>query len=115
MRIQKVNKSPAQCTKLECLNSLNSASKTFYFSIVFKQSGSFAKSGERLTTRMRLRAFRAMLRQEMSYFDDPLNNTGALTTRLATDASRIQGATGIKLGQVIQGIMALGNQNILVI
>jgi len=52
--------------------------------------------------------FRAILRQEMGYYDDHLNSTGALTTRLATDASKVQGATGIRLGTVIQSILALG-------
>ena len=37
-----------------------------------------------------LQAFNKYLSLEMSYFDDPLNSTGALTTRLATDASRVQ-------------------------
>ena len=49
-----------------------------------------------------------MLRQDMEYFDAPLNNTGVLTTRLAADASLVKGATGVKLGQVIQGLLALG-------
>ena len=29
--------------------------------------------------------------QDMSYFDDPRHNTGALCTRLAVDASAVQG------------------------
>ena len=32
-----------------------------------------------------------LLFQDMAYFDDPKNNTGALCTRLATDASAVQG------------------------
>ncbi len=32
-----------------------------------------------------------MLRQEIAWFDDPKNATGALTTRLATSASAVQG------------------------
>lgn len=52
-----------------------------------------------------------MLRQEMGYFDDHRNSTGALTTRLATDASRVQGATGVRAGLIIQNICALGMQN----
>ena len=50
----------------------------------------FGKSGEELTRRLRSRAFKTYLKLEMSYFDDPLNSTGALTNRLATDASRVQ-------------------------
>ena len=44
----------------------------------------------------------------MSYFDDPLNSTGALTTRLATDASRVQGATGSRIALVVQNLASLG-------
>ena len=68
----------------------------------------FAKSGEELTSRLRLMGFKAMLRQEMGYFDDRWNSTGALTTRLATDAAKMQGATGVRLGTVIQSVLALG-------
>ena len=72
------------------------------------QAGSFAKSGEELTARLRLKGFHAMLRQEMGYYDDQFNSTGALTTRLATDASRVQGAAGLRLGVALQSILALG-------
>jgi len=51
----------------------------------------FSISGERLTERIRKQAFKAYLRQDVAFFDDPANGTGALTTRLATDASAIQG------------------------
>ena len=39
--------------------------------------------------------FQAMLRQDMSWFDRRSNSTGALTTRLATDASEVQGVSDI--------------------
>lgn len=55
------------------------------------QGYSFAKSGELLTRRLRKVGFQAMLRQEIGWFDDPKNSPGALTTRLATDASMVQG------------------------
>ena len=51
---------------------------------------SFGQSGEKLTMRLRLNTFYAMLRQDISYFDDPKHSTGALTTRLATDASQVK-------------------------
>ena len=50
----------------------------------------FATSGERLTERLREKSFRKYLQLEISYFDDPENTTGALTTRLSTDAAKIQ-------------------------
>ena len=48
-----------------------------------------------------------MLRQEMGWFDDKFNSTGALTTRLASDAAQVQGATGSRLGVLIQVIFSL--------
>ncbi|CAF3688467.1 unnamed protein product [Adineta steineri] len=68
----------------------------------------FALSGEALTKRLRGRAFQCLLRQEISYFDNPKNNTGALCTRLATEASAVQGATGIRIGTTLQNLAALG-------
>ena len=38
-------------------------------------------------------AFRALLRQEIAYFDLPQHSTGALTARLASDASAVQGVS----------------------
>lgn len=43
-----------------------------------------------MTFRLRLKTFKAYLRQDATYFDDPKHGTGALTTRLATDASLIR-------------------------
>ena len=50
-------------------------------------------SGENLTSRLRSLSFRAMLRQEMGWFDEEMNSTGALTTRLANDAGQVQGVS----------------------
>ena len=61
-----------------------------------------------MTKRLRSKAFHALLRQEISYFDNPKNNTGALCTRLATEASAAQGASGIRIGTILQNIAALG-------
>jgi ABC-type multidrug transport system fused ATPase/permease subunit len=49
-----------------------------------------------------------MLRQEVSYFDNPKNNTGALCTRLATEASAVQGASGVRIGVIFQNLASLG-------
>ena len=68
----------------------------------------FGVSGEELTMRLRERGFKAMLRQEMGYFDDHRNSTGGLCTRLATDASAVKGATGIRAGTIIQSILGMG-------
>lgn len=57
------------------------------------QGYAFATSGELLTRRLRKVGFQAMLRQEIGWFDDPRNSPGGLTTRLATDASMVQGVS----------------------
>ncbi|XP_044860298.1 ATP-dependent translocase ABCB1-like [Mauremys mutica] len=58
----------------------------------------FGKSGEVLTKRLRYLSFKALLQQEIGWYDDPKNAIGVLLTRLATDASQVKGATGSRLG-----------------
>lgn len=50
----------------------------------------FSKSGEALTMRLRKITFAAILRQEISFFDCKSNSTGALVTRLSSDASALK-------------------------
>ncbi|XP_075683423.1 ATP-binding cassette sub-family B member 5-like isoform X1 [Rhinoderma darwinii] len=78
------------------------------FFTYFLQGYMFGRSGEVLTMRLRHLAFKAMLRQEISWFDDKKNNTGALTTRLSTEASQIQTATGSRLGLLAQNFSSMG-------
>ncbi|XP_027754516.1 multidrug resistance protein 1 isoform X1 [Empidonax traillii] len=78
------------------------------FFTFFLQGFTFGKSGEILTMRLRFMAFKAMLRQDMGWFDNPKNSTGALTTRLANDASQVKGATGVRLALIAQNIANLG-------
>ncbi|XP_059147295.1 ATP-dependent translocase ABCB1-like [Physella acuta] len=78
----------------------------------FVQDWMFAVSGESLTTRLRDILFRSSLRQKMSWFDDPRNAIGVLTTRLATEASRVQetftSAMGLTINSVSLIVIALG-------
>ncbi|XP_055456156.1 bile salt export pump-like [Psammomys obesus] len=67
----------------------------------FLQSYTFAKSGELLTKRLRKFGFQAMLGQDIGWFDDLRNSPGVLTTRLATDASQVQGAAGSQVGVMV--------------
>lgn len=60
---------------------------------MFLQAFMFAISGENLTVRMRKLAFEAMLKQEIGWFDEKRNSTGALCARLSSDASKIQGVS----------------------
>ncbi|XP_073490099.1 bile salt export pump-like isoform X2 [Aquarana catesbeiana] len=74
----------------------------------FLQGYTFAKSGELLTRRLRKIGFKAMMGQEVGWFDDPRNSPGALTTRLATDASQVQGATGSQIGMIVNSLTNIG-------
>ena len=91
------------------------------------QNFTLAVAGERLTKRLRYLSFKAMLRQDISWFDQKTNSTGALAARLASDASEVKGvsctidsvvtsqpqtmfhcqATGIRLGTILQTICGL--------
>ncbi|KAH1177857.1 hypothetical protein KIL84_011559 [Mauremys mutica] len=51
----------------------------------------FGKSGEVLTKRLRSLSFKALLQQEIGWYDDPKNAIGVLLTRLATDTSQVKG------------------------
>ncbi|RUS84570.1 hypothetical protein EGW08_007665 [Elysia chlorotica] len=75
---------------------------------MFLQGYMFARSGEALTTRLRDKTFRSMLRQDIAFYDNAKNSVGALTTRLATDASLVQGVTGVRLGSTLMNISNMG-------
>ncbi|KAF9151478.1 Multidrug resistance protein 1 [Linnemannia schmuckeri] len=49
----------------------------------------FLLAGERLTREMRFLSYKAILSQEMAFFDRPENSTGALASRLATDSQQM--------------------------
>ncbi|XP_063290789.1 ATP-dependent translocase ABCB1-like [Pelobates fuscus] len=67
----------------------------------------FGISGENLTMRLRNLSFKALLRQEIGFFDDHSNAVGVLLTRLATDASQVKGATGSRMGLITMTICTL--------
>ncbi|KAJ9076430.1 hypothetical protein DSO57_1026357 [Entomophthora muscae] len=66
----------------------------------FCQLGCFGLSAEKMTTRLRIHAFSAILRQEAGWFDR--NSTGTLTAMLSTQAQDIQGLSGVTLGTLVQ-------------
>ncbi|XP_041524050.1 multidrug resistance protein 2 isoform X3 [Microtus oregoni] len=78
------------------------------FVTYFFQGFTFGKAGEILTKRLRYNVFKSMLRQDMSWFDDHKNSTGALTTRLASDAADVKGAMGSRLAVTTQNVANLG-------
>ncbi|KAJ8706435.1 hypothetical protein PYW08_011061 [Mythimna loreyi] len=78
--------------------------------VTFLQAWLFNLAGSRLTDRLRQMTFKNYLVQEQGWFDLSQNSVGALCARLATDCAAVQGATGTRLGTVLQGIstMTLG-------
>ncbi|XP_006170546.3 multidrug resistance protein 1 [Tupaia chinensis] len=78
------------------------------FITFFLQGFTFGKAGEILTKRLRYMVFKSMLRQDVSWFDNPKNTTGALTTRLANDAAQVKGAIGSRLAVITQNLANLG-------
>jgi ATP-binding cassette subfamily B (MDR/TAP) protein 1 len=68
----------------------------------FMQTYMFTFAGVRLTSRLRSMTFNAMMSQEMGWFDDSRNAVGALCARLAGDCAGVQGATGSRIGSIVQ-------------
>ncbi|XP_073437562.1 phosphatidylcholine translocator ABCB4-like isoform X4 [Dendrobates tinctorius] len=65
------------------------------------------KSGESLAMRLRSLSFKALLRQDMAYFDEQKNSVGVLLTRLSMNASQITGVTGKQLGIITMNVFTL--------
>ncbi|KAI5849348.1 putative Leptomycin B resistance protein pmd1 [Morchella snyderi] len=65
------------------------------------QGVAFALCSERLVRRVRDRAFRTILRQEIGYFDREENSTGALTSFLSTETTHLSGISGVTLGTLL--------------
>ncbi|KAJ0181234.1 hypothetical protein K1T71_003319 [Dendrolimus kikuchii] len=64
----------------------------------------YGVAGEFLTERLRRLMFEKLLEQEIAFFDDRDNSTGALCGRLSGEAASVQGATGQRIGTVLQAI-----------
>ncbi|XP_013176743.1 PREDICTED: multidrug resistance protein homolog 49-like [Papilio xuthus] len=78
--------------------------------VTFLQAFLLGRAGAQLTDRLRVMTFRNFLVQEQGWFDVPINSVGSLCARLASDCAAVQGATGTRLGTMLQGTstMVLG-------
>ena len=71
------------------------------------QGAAFAVCSERLVHRARDQAFRAMLRQDIAFFDKEENTAGALTSFLSTETTHLAGMSGTTLGTILLVITTL--------
>ncbi|KAJ5038208.1 uncharacterized protein L3040_007075 [Drepanopeziza brunnea f. sp. 'multigermtubi'] len=71
------------------------------------QGVAFAYCSERLIHRVRDRAFRTMLRQDIAFFDQEENTAGALTSFLSTETTHVAGLSGVTLGTLLTVITTL--------
>ncbi|KAK4210841.1 P-loop containing nucleoside triphosphate hydrolase protein [Rhypophila decipiens] len=65
------------------------------------QGWAFSYCSERLIYKVRVAALRAMLRQDISFFDRHENSSGALTAFLSTETNHLAGLSGSTLGTLL--------------
>ncbi|KAL0442575.1 UNVERIFIED_CONTAM: ABC transporter B family member 9 [Sesamum latifolium] len=68
------------------------------------QNYMFGVAGGKLVQRIRSLLFENVVHQEISWFDDPANSSGAVGSRLSTDASTVRNLVGDTLALAIQNI-----------
>ncbi|KAI9271625.1 P-loop containing nucleoside triphosphate hydrolase protein [Phascolomyces articulosus] len=64
------------------------------------QIAAFETAGERYTRRLRSRMFKAFMKQEVAFYDNEENNTGALTSMLALDAKNVNEIISKIVGEI---------------
>ncbi|KAH8825379.1 multidrug resistance protein 1 [Flagelloscypha sp. PMI_526] len=67
----------------------------------------FAAAAAQLTYKIRSKSFKAMLRQDIEYFDKDEHSTGALTSSLSENAQKVNGLAGITLGALVQAVSTI--------
>ncbi|KAF8194139.1 P-loop containing nucleoside triphosphate hydrolase protein [Pholiota molesta] len=75
----------------------------------------FSVAAAKLTSRLRNLSFKAILRQDIEFFDKDSNSTGALTSQLSDNPQKVNGLAGITLGAIVQSIATLITGSILVL
>ncbi|PPQ92430.1 hypothetical protein CVT25_008651 [Psilocybe cyanescens] len=67
----------------------------------------FASTAATLTARLRTLSFKAMLRQDIEFFDKDENSTGSLVSQLSDNPQKVNGLAGITLGTIVQSFATL--------
>lgn len=73
----------------------------------YGQKSIFETIGERLTRRLRSDLFRAILRQDITWYEDEKNSQGALSTCLSTEVKMVRLATGQGLASTLEACSCL--------
>ncbi|ODV91346.1 hypothetical protein CANCADRAFT_32011 [Tortispora caseinolytica NRRL Y-17796] len=68
---------------------------------------SMAITSERLIRRIRVNCFKAIMRQDISFFDKDENSTGALTSSLSKDGEHAEGLSGSTLAHLFTSMVTL--------
>lgn len=71
------------------------------------QNYSFAAAAATLSAKLRSLSFKAILRQDIEYFDKDEHSTGSLTSDLSDNPQKVNGLAGITLGAIVQSIATL--------
>uniref|UniRef100_A0A0D6QVL6 Uncharacterized protein n=1 Tax=Araucaria cunninghamii TaxID=56994 RepID=A0A0D6QVL6_ARACU len=71
------------------------------------QAFCFGLAGARLVRRLRLATFEKVLYQEIGWFDEAENSSGAISTRLSTDAATVNGMMGETISLLVQNISTI--------
>ncbi|KAK9706898.1 hypothetical protein RND81_07G159300 [Saponaria officinalis] len=75
--------------------------------IVPFQNFLFGVAGGKLIRRIRYLCFEKIVHQEVKWFDDPANSSGAIGARLATDAANVRSLVGDQLALIMQNIATI--------
>ncbi|PON33800.1 ABC transporter [Parasponia andersonii] len=75
--------------------------------VVPMQNFLFSVAGGKLVQRIRSLTFEKVVHQEIGWFDDPANSSGAVGARLSTDASTVKALVGDTLALVVQNIATI--------
>ncbi|KAI0492261.1 hypothetical protein KFK09_026530 [Dendrobium nobile] len=76
----------------------------FSFLFVPVQYYWFGVAGGKLIERIRSLSFEKVVRQEISWFDEPANTSGAIGARLSSDAASVKSLVGDTLALVVQNL-----------
>jgi ATP-binding cassette subfamily B (MDR/TAP) protein 1 len=67
----------------------------------------FAAAAANLTRTLRSMSFKAILRQDIEFFDQDEHSTGGLVSSLSDDPQKVNGLAGVTLGAIVQSLSTL--------